>query len=163
MIFVTVGTDMPFDRLISVVDHWAREEGRTDVFAQIGENGSKPGFLQFSRFLDPAEFNRRFASASLIISHAGMGTILSALRFGKPVLVMPRRASLGEQRNEHQLATAHHLLKLGKIEVAFEENELREKLNHLDSLAAKETIGCFASENLLLAIRSFIREKARRS
>ena len=159
MIFVTVGTDMPFDRLVRIVDLWACEQRRTDVFAQIGEKGREPAFLQFSRFLNPAEFNRRFASASLIISHAGMGTILSALYFGKPILVMPRRASLGEQRNEHQLATAHRLLELGKIDVAFDENELRDKLNQLNSLASKEKIGPFAGDELLRAVRTFIRNE----
>ena len=157
MIFVTVGTDMPFDRMIRVVDQWASENDRTDVFAQIGEKGAEPAFLQYSRFLDPAEFNRRFATADLIVSHAGMGTILSALRFGKPILVMPRRASLGEQRNEHQLATAHRLQELGKIEVAFDESELRTKLDCLDGLEAKERIGAFASEELLRAVGTFIR------
>ena len=45
MIFVTVGTDSPFDRLMQVVDEWAAASGRTDVFAQIGE-GDDPGFLE---------------------------------------------------------------------------------------------------------------------
>ena len=116
MIFVTVGTDGPFDRLIATVDRWAGENGRTDVVAQIGRSTLQPRFVEAHRFLDPPRFSEYFASAEFVIAHAGMGTILSALRYGKPLIVMPRRASLGEQRNEHQLATARRLQELGKKE-----------------------------------------------
>ena len=44
-------------------------------------------------------------AAAAIVAHAGMGTILTALETGKRLLVMPRRAALGEHRNDHQLAT----------------------------------------------------------
>ena len=57
MIFVTVGTDQPFDRMVKVVDAWAAEYGRTDLFAQIGEGGWEPPSIPFSNFLSPVEFN----------------------------------------------------------------------------------------------------------
>jgi UDP-N-acetylglucosamine transferase subunit ALG13 len=156
VIFVTVGTDSPFDRLVKVVDQWAGDTGRKDLFAQVGEAGWHPQHMDFSPFLEPAEFARRFASATTIIAHAGMGTILSALRYGKPILVMPRLASLGEQRNEHQLATARRLSEMGKISVAFDEAALRVQLDHLDELEAKARIGAFAGTDLLGRIRHFI-------
>ncbi len=156
MIFVTVGTDAPFNRLIQAVDRWVGETGRTDVFAQIGEGGWEPKYIPFSPFLEPPEFTARFNSATLIVSHAGMGTILSALRYGKPILVMPRRASLGEQRNEHQLATAKHLSQMGKISVALDEQELLRYLGNLDTLQARARIASSASPELCSAIRNFI-------
>lgn len=156
MIFVTVGTDQPFDRLLRVIDQWARENNRSDVFAQIGETPNVPTFVPYDKFLEPAEFSRRFASASIVIAHAGMGTILSALRYGKPILVMPRLASLGEQRNEHQMATARRLSELGKITVAFNDDELREKLMRLDELTVKDKIGAYASDALVSTLRDFI-------
>lgn len=92
----------------------------------------------------------------MIVAHAGMGTILSALRYGKPILVMPRRASLGEQRNEHQLATASHLARLGKVTVAMDEQELRARLDRFEELAVLDRTGPFASRSLTDAIRAFI-------
>lgn len=157
MIFVTVGTDLPFNRLVRVVDEWAREAGRSDVFAQIGQTDWKPSFVPYTHFLEPADFTRYLSSASAIVSHAGMGTILSALRWEKPILVMPRRASMGEQRNEHQLATARRLLEMKKVTVAFDENELREKIAELETLRPQEKIGPFASQELISTISSFIR------
>lgn len=156
MIFVTVGTDSHFDRMVKVVDQWAAETGRTDVFAQIGEGAWEPETIHFAHLLDPQEFKERFAAAKVIVGHAGMGTILSALHGGKPILVMPKRASLGEHRNEHQMATARRLNELGKIHVAFDETDLRAKLNHLDELVSKDTIAPVADGPLVQRIHEFI-------
>lgn len=157
VIFVTVGTDLPFNRLVHAVDEWAQANGRQDIFAQIGETDWQPKHIAWSKFLQPPEFARRFAEAEVVVAHAGMGTILSALQWEKPILVMPRRASLGEQRNEHQLATARHLSELGKINVAMDENELRAMLDDLGQLRPREKIGHFASDSLISALRDFIK------
>jgi UDP-N-acetylglucosamine transferase subunit ALG13 len=156
VIFVTVGTDMAFNRLVRTVDEWAVASGRQDVFAQIGETDWQPAHIAWSKFLQPPEFARRFAEADVVVAHAGMGTILSALQWEKPILVMPRRASMGEQRNEHQLATARHLSELGKINVAMDENELRAMLDGLGQLRPREKIGAYASDSLISALRDFI-------
>lgn len=156
MIFVTVGTDLPFDRMVRVIDRWAGEHGRDDVFAQIGEGGWRPEHIGFSEFLQPPDFTRRFREAGVIISHAGMGTILSALHHGKPILVMPKKASLGEHRNEHQTATARHMKELGNVNVAFDEQELRARLDRLDELVQPRRIGGHASDGLVTGLREFI-------
>lgn len=156
MIFVTVGTDQPFDRMLKVIDRWAGESGRKDVFAQIGDGGWEPEHIPFVHFLEPVEFKQRFAEASLIIGHAGMGTILSALLHGKPILVVPKKASLGEHRNEHQTATAKRMMELGNVNVAFDEVELRQKLDHVDELQPRSPIGAHASGTLVEGIRDFI-------
>lgn len=161
MIFVTVGTDLPFDRMVRVIDHWARESGRQDVFAQIGEGGWQPRHVPFVRLLQPQEFKARFKEATVIISHAGMGTILSALYHGKPILVMPKKASLGEHRNEHQTATARRMMDIVRVNVAFDEEELRNKLDHLDALTSGSKIDRFASASLISGIRQFISKDKR--
>lgn len=152
---------MPFDRMVKVVDAWAGETGRKDVFAQIGRTEWRPQYIAYKQFLEPPEFTRQFQQASFIVAHAGMGTILSALRYEKPILVMPRQASLGEQRNEHQLATAKRLLDLGKVNVAFNESELRERLNRLDELKVRSSAGAYASPSLTAALRNFIQQEVR--
>jgi len=157
MIFVTVGTDAPFDRLITTVDQWAGENGRQDVVAQIGRSDLRPRFMRaYHQFLDPPQFAEHFASAEFVIAHAGMGTILSALRYGKPLIVMPRRATLGEQRNEHQLATARRLSEMGKVTVAFDETELASRLMQLEPLRAVDPIGPYADPRLIAGLREFI-------
>jgi UDP-N-acetylglucosamine transferase subunit ALG13 len=156
VIFVTVGTELPFDRMVRVVDQWAGDTGRKDFFAQIGETLWRPRHMSYSTLLEPREFAMRFASATAIVSHAGMGTILSALCHGKPILVMPRRAQFGEQRNDHQLATARQLADMGKVRAAFDEAALRTQLDQLGEWDPNDTIGAFASADLLAGVRQFI-------
>ena len=56
MILVTVGAQMPFDRMTRAVDAWAGERGRTDVFAQIGPTDFIPQNIEWTAFLEPEQF-----------------------------------------------------------------------------------------------------------
>jgi UDP-N-acetylglucosamine transferase subunit ALG13 len=156
VILVTVGAQMPFDRLVKAVDEWAGAEGRTDVFAQIGPDAYVPRHIQHTPFLEPNEFRSRVESADVIVSHAGMGSILTALQAGKPILVMPRRGDLRETRNDHQVATAERFGASGTIAVAMDATELASKLSSLASLGSPEPIAPHASDELIAALRGFI-------
>jgi len=156
VIFLTVGTQLPFDRLVSAVDRWAGESCRDDVVAQVGETDFVPEHLEWAARVTPAEFRQRMSEAELVISHAGMGSILTALEFDKPILVLPRRAALREMRNDHQLATAKWLADQGRVAVATDEEELVRKLGSLDALASPGQIRKWASEELLTTLREFI-------
>ena len=156
MIFVTVGAQMPFDRLVSTVDQWARDRNRDDVFAQIGQSGYRPQRIQCSELLEPEEFRRRYESASAVVAHAGTGTIITALQLGKPIIVMPRRASLMETRNDHQVATAEQFQKFASVTVAWNEVELASKLDQIDGLVGQAAVGKYASQELLEAVSGFI-------
>jgi UDP-N-acetylglucosamine transferase subunit ALG13 len=156
MIFVTVGTQGPFDRLVRTVDDWASTRGKSDVFAQIGQSEYSARHIVATRFLDPAEFRSRIDAADLVVAHAGMGTIITALEQGKPIIVMPRRADLFEQRNDHQLATAERFAQQGRVIVAFDERELIEKLDQSDAFSADEPSPTQASPQLIATIRAFL-------
>ncbi len=124
MIFVTVGSQMPFDRLIRAVDQWAMKHTDQRIFAQIGDSDYVPQAMAYEHSLPPAEFVRRVVEAKVVIAHAGMGTIISAAEFGKLIVLLPRRGSLRETRNDHQLATAKWLRSKPGIFVADSEDEL---------------------------------------
>ena len=126
-IVATVGTQLPFPRLIKALDRIAGSRGLT-VIAQTCEN--LPGLFNIEQhaFLAPAQFETAALDARIIVGHAGIGTVLSAERMGKPLIIFPRRASLGEHRNEHQLATANALKDRQGIYVAETEDELEHLL-----------------------------------
>lgn len=129
MIFITVGNMDPFDRLIESIDRWLADHRMTeDVLAQIGVGAYQPQHCRHQRFLTPSEYRSTFQQARFVVSHAGMGSIITALELQKPIVVMPKRASLGEQRNEHQLATVRRFRKSPLIQVADTEHELPEIL-----------------------------------
>jgi UDP-N-acetylglucosamine transferase subunit ALG13 len=156
VIFVTVGHQMPFDRLIRVVDAWAEREGRADLFGQIGEGAFWPSYFPAAPFLTPEQFQERLRRSSAIVTHAGTGTIIAGLQLGKPILVLPRRADLGETRNDHQFATADHFERAGYILVARSEAELGAKMDELESFRPRRRLGAVASPELMDRIRAFI-------
>lgn len=157
MIFVTVGMQTPFDRLCDVVDRWCEKSGRTDVFMQTGRTEWTPSHCEFVKLLDANEFQRRMQEASVIVAHAGMGSILSAMRFGKPILVMPRKAALKETRNDHQLATCKHFTDMNGINVAVNEEELMSKLDTIDETSKPGSLAAHASPKMITALGEFIR------
>ena len=156
MIFVAVGTQFPFDRLTRAVDEWAVWRGRTDVYGQIGPTTFQPRAVHAEAYLSPEVFADYCRRASLLVAHAGMGLIISALEMGKPIIIMPRRASLGEHRNEHQLATVKRFSGRRGIYVAAEVEDLVTLLDGCEALYAGDTIADSASPELLGALRDFI-------
>lgn len=134
MIFVTVGGQLPFDRLVHAVDRWATQQQGADVFAQIGDSSSPPKHIEWQRLLSPPDFQAKAREAQVVIAHAGIGSILTALDLGKPIVIMPRRAHLGEHRNDHQWATVKHLSKDIGVVVAADESELVDQLGRLKDL-----------------------------
>ncbi len=156
MIFVTVGAQMPFDRLVRAVDEWAGARAREDVFAQIGGAEYEPRHIDFVRFLEPPQFLERYRAATTIVAHAGTGSILQALELGKPILVMPRRAALRETRNDHQVATAERFQSLGKVPVAWDEADLARQLDRLGDVVSERRVEPVASGPLVVRIKRFI-------
>lgn len=150
---------MPFDRLTRAVDGWAGSEGRThEVVAQIGGSTFVPQHLRHCRAMTPAEFRATCVRADLIVGHAGMGTVLTALDLAKPLLMLPRRGDLQETRNDHQLATARWLQTRQGLHVAWDEAELRSALTQLAHLRDSITpTASGADPKLLDFLQDYIR------
>ena len=125
LIFVTVGNMDPFDRLLRAVDDWVKNQAiREPVVAQSGNCKYLPQNFPYVRFLTPNEYQAKFTEARFVIAHAGMGTIITAIELRKTLVIMPKLASLGEQRNEHQLATLRHFQHHPQIRAALDEDRL---------------------------------------
>ena len=160
MIFLTIGTHEPFDRLVRAVDEWCAVRGRADVFGQITDRaGYLPHHFEHVGQMVPADYRDACERADFVVAHAGMGSIITALTLAKPIAVMPRRSHLGEQRNDHQFATAAKLGTKPGIHVAETEAELPAVLDRLVTCAgaaAAPAIGPFAEERLIFALRRLI-------
>jgi UDP-N-acetylglucosamine transferase subunit ALG13 len=149
---------MPFDRLVSAVDEWAGINHHLEIFAQIGDTQYTPRHIKWVKTLNPPEFREHVTKASAIVAHAGMGTILTSLQLGVPILVMPRTAALMETRNDHQIATARRFREMGRVQVAMDESELPAMLDQVLNLTPGETISAQASPELLSALAAFIHQ-----
>ena len=129
MILLTVGTQLPFDRLVRIVDEVA--EGLSEpVVAQIGQGKYEPKHMEWRRVVPPQEFESMVASASLVVAHAGIGTLVTAERHGKSLILFPRSAALGEHRNDHQKATIRALAGRPGVGVATSPEELLELISN---------------------------------
>lgn len=156
MIFVTVGSQMPFDRLIRAVDNWARDHPQYEVVAQIGNSGFVPQVMEYHQTLPPSKFARTMAAASVVVAHAGMGTIISAAEYGKPMVLLPRRGDLRETRNDHQIATAKWLETKSGISVAYHESELDELLERQMSKLSDVGLSGTAPVAMVAALKSIV-------
>ncbi|MCR9130800.1 MAG: glycosyltransferase family 28 protein [Alphaproteobacteria bacterium] len=154
MIFATVGTQLPFPRLIDALEALAPDLGE-EVIAQIGASEGTWPNLDIRRQLTPAEFEKIFTTARVIVAHAGIGTILSAKRWGKPLVILPRRHGLGEHRNDHQLATARQVESLPGIHVAWEAADLGPLLTLPDLTPASDAPSP-SHAALIARLRTFI-------
>lgn len=154
MIFATVGTQLPFPRLIDALAALAPDLGE-EVIAQIGASEGTWPNLDIRRQLTPAEFEKIFTTARVIVAHAGIGTILSAKRWGKPLIILPRRHGLGEHRNDHQLATARQVESLPGIHVAWEAADLGPLLARPDLTPASDAPSP-SHAALIARLRTFI-------
>lgn len=155
-LLVTVGAQMPFDRLIRAVDAWAKERPDYDILAQIGPTELSPAHVRATPFLDPAAFERAYDEADAIVGHAGIGTLFAAMQRGKPILVLPREAARKETRNDHQIATARRFATFRGVSVAWSEDELPTKLDALSQLRGEAVLADEARGPLIDAIAAFI-------
>ena len=159
MIFVTVGSQLPFDRLVVSVDRWASAHPNAKVFGQVGDSPNPPEHFMSVSTMSPEEYRNRFAEADLVVGHAGMGTIIAALELGKPLLMLPRLGSLKESRNDNQVGTARHFRTFACFEVVDSEYEIPARIDymlaHLDDYR-NVSVEFGAEEGLLSAIRAFV-------
>lgn len=155
-IFIVVGSMFPFDRLVTTIDNWAKDQKDIIILGQIGSSTYIPRNMIYFETLSARDFNTYFSESDLVVSHAGMGVILKSLVENKPIVVMPRLLKYKEVTTDHQLATAKALRNMNYINVAMCEEELVNFLQKPEKISIKHKIGDYASDNLIRTIREFI-------
>lgn len=159
MIFVSVGTQLPFERLIQGMDEWAKSNPGTEVFAQIGSTRYRPVNMEFVSKMPPVDYLNKFVGASVVVSHCGMGTIITGLDNAKPMVLMPRKFELGEHRNDHQFGTASRFSHIALIDIVHSTEEMAQAVSSRLSNAGPQTrtISIQTSPTLVERLRLFVR------
>lgn len=129
MIFITVGTQLPFERLLRGIDGWAGRNQGVPILAQVGGSSGHFPNIQTISHLSQAAFQDQLKETRLVVAHAGMGTILSASELGLPIILMPRLAKFGEHRNDHQQDTAREMVRLSNVTVVEDGESLHRALD----------------------------------
>lgn len=156
MIFVIVGSQkFQFNRLLQKLDELIAAGVITDdVFAQTGESDYTPKHFDAVSFLDRTAFAEKVATCDLVITHGGTGAIIGALKQGKPVVAVPRRAQYAEHVDDHQYEIIGQFEAMKMICPCYELDELEMAL----TAAASLTIQPYESNTgrIIDSIQSFV-------
>ncbi len=123
-VVVTLGTyrGYGFPRLIERLLEILPPE--TDVLWQTGDTDTSGFGFSGHYALPERDLTQAMREADVVISHAGVGTALAALEVGKCPLLVPRRLSLGEHVDDHQIQVARELGNRG-LAVSVDADDLR--------------------------------------
>lgn len=158
MIFVTVGSQkFQFNRLLKEIDESIENKViNEEVFAQIGVSDYKPQNYKYKEFVTQDEFNKYLDEARLIITHAGTGVIVNAIKKGKKVIGIPRLSKFGEHVDDHQIQLLNEFANMNLIETCIDEKELKEKIQQIDNKEFKKYDS--NNENFIKDIKEYIRK-----
>ncbi len=157
MILVTVGTnETPFDRLLKALDD--REEDGEELLVQHGPSPVRPLGAEYVDFLPYDELADSIRRARVVVTHAGVGSIMTALANGKRPIVVPRLARYGEAVDDHQVGLGRRLAAEGLVTCAETGEEL---LRALAEPPAATTLELGPSRLLVADLRSYV-EASRR-
>lgn len=139
MIFVTLGTGVyPFARLLAEVERMV-DSGllREEIVVQAGTTTFQSEKMQVFDLLPMSEMERLTEQCSLLITHGGVGSIISGLKHGKRVIAVPRLEKYKEVANDHQLQIIHNFDEAGYLIGTEGVEDLEEALKKADSFEPK--------------------------
>lgn len=114
MIFVSVGTnEARFDRLLRAVAELPLDE---ELVVQYGH--SRAVERHGAELVDFLSFEAMVATirrARVVVTHAGVGSVMVSLANGKRPVVVPRRKSFGEAVDDHQLQLGRRFANAGLV------------------------------------------------
>jgi UDP-N-acetylglucosamine transferase subunit ALG13 len=114
MIFATTGTCEPFDRLLEAFDAIELDE---ELVVQHGISPVRPRGARCVDFLAYSELVEHVRRARVVVTHGGVGSVLTALANGKRPIVVPRLAERGEAIDDHQLEFVRRIAAAGVIDL----------------------------------------------
>jgi UDP-N-acetylglucosamine transferase subunit ALG13 len=158
VIFVTVGSMFPFERMVRIMDDWASRHPDEKIVAQIGGGRYEPRHMFWQRLVAPNEYKNLVRSCRFLVAHAGTGSVFTASEFGKPIVLIPRRAANKEHTTDHQLDTAKWLQGKPGIFVVWSDHELDEEIAGAERSAnnIQLLVPPSAPEPFLARIRNFL-------
>jgi UDP-N-acetylglucosamine transferase subunit ALG13 len=123
VIFVTVGTThFPFDRLVEAIA--ALPLHGEELIVQRGASRVQVPRATVSDFLPFGDVEALVRRSRVVVSHAGVGSIMVALAGGKRPIVVPRLARFGEAVDDHQVGIASLLAAQLRVVLAKDVAEL---------------------------------------
>ncbi len=142
MILVTLGTqDKTFVRLLEKIDQLINNGLIKDkVIVQAGFTKYNSENMEIFDLIPQDEFNDLMDKADIIITHGGVGNIISALEKNKKVIAVPRLAKYGEHINDHQTQIIAKFNALGYIIGLQDVDELDDAVKQIKKFKPKKFV-----------------------
>lgn len=142
MILVTLGTqDKPFTRLLEEIDRQIELGNIKDkVVVQAGFTKYNSKNMEIFDLIDRDKFGDLINSCDLLITHGGVGSILTGLKNNKKVIAVPRLSEYGEHINDHQRQIIDNFGKMGYLLSCSEVNDLDEVLKNVSRFKPKKYV-----------------------
>lgn len=155
-IFITLGSQkFQFNRLLKAIDElYEKGELVEEAFAQTGYSDYEPKHYKFKKFLDRDAFANEMGKAEIVITHGGTGAIIGAVKKGKKVIAVPRRAKYGEHVDDHQLQLVKQFRELQLICECDDTEKIGEALETVRNTTYKEYVS--NTQKIIDSITDFI-------
>lgn len=126
MIFVTLGTnDESFERLLKAIDKEIEKKTiKERVIVQAGCTKYESKNMEIFDLIPRDEFDKLISECDLLITHGGVGSILTGITKGKKVIAVPRLSKYKEHGNDHQLQIVENFSKKKYILAVKDMNKL---------------------------------------
>lgn len=156
MIFVTLGTqDKQFTRLLNDIEKEIEKGNiKEKVIVQAGHTKYDSNNMQIFDLLDKDDFDKYIKECDLLITHGGVGSIITGLKNDKKVIACPRLAKYNEHMNDHQKQIIERFTESGYIIPYNEGDDLEKVINK--SKTFKPTKYKSNTVNMIKTIKSFI-------
>lgn len=159
MILVTLGTqDKPFDRPLKAIDKLIKKGLIKDkVIVQAGFTKYESKSMEIHGLIPMKDLDNLIDKADIIITHGGVGSILTAIRKNKKVIAIPRLSKYKEHTNDHQKQIVEEFVSKGYIMTCGNINKLDETINELKNFKPSKYKS--SNDKMLKLIEDFISEK----
>ena len=156
MILVLLGTqNNSFVRLLDAIQYNIDKKViRDKVVVQAGFTKFESKDMEIFNLIDKERLSELQDEADLIITHGGVGSIISSLKKGKKVIVVPRLKKYGEHVNNHQLQIARRFGEDGYVKYVMNLKNLAKTISQIDKFEPKkyETV----DSNVVSIVEDFI-------
>ena len=156
MIFVTLGTnDESFERLLKAIDREI-EKGtiKEKVIVQAGCTKYKSKNMKILDLVPRDEFDKMISECDLLITHGGVGSILTGINHGKKVIAVPRLAKYNEHGNDHQLQIVENFSKRKYILAVKDLNKLGKIIEKSKTFKPQKFVS--NTQNIINIVENFI-------
>ncbi len=156
MILVTLGTqDKTFVRLLEAIQKQVDAGNiKEEIIVQAGYTKFKSKDMKIFELISMDEFDNLIKRCDLLITHGGVGSIITGLKNNKKVIAAARLEKYGEHTNDHQLQIIENFTKAGYILPLDDFEKLDEVLKKVKNFEPKKYKS--NSENMQRMIKDYI-------